>query len=90
MKRFLCIILSILAVASLQTPAIADNEMEYGDFCYRLCDSDGDGENDRIKITGCKSDAIKAVIPDEIDGFPVTELGMKNCNLTMLFSYEIF
>lgn len=75
MKRLLCIVLSIIAAVSLQLPVFADSDSEYGDFRYRLCDSDGDGENDSVKITGCKSDVIKAVIPDEIDGLPVTELG---------------
>ncbi len=75
MKKFLCIILSILTAVSLQLPVFAESDSEYGDFRYRLCDSDGDGENDGIKITSCKSDVVKAFIPDEIDGLPVRELG---------------
>lgn len=75
MKKFLCVILSILTAVSLQLPVFADSDHEYGDFRYQICDSDSDGENDSIKITGCKSNVIKAVIPDEIDGLPVTKLG---------------
>lgn len=41
-----------------------------GSLCYII-------EENRVTITQCRGDAVKVEVPEEIEGFPVTEIGKK-------------
>ncbi|MCI7803547.1 MAG: leucine-rich repeat protein [Oscillospiraceae bacterium] len=54
----------------------------YGDLNYSALDSDNDGTDDYIEITGCDESVTEVEIPEEIDGLPVTSIGnwaFQNC-----------
>lgn len=47
----------------------------YGELSYKTLDSNGDGTNDYVKITGCNETTVKLDIPNKIEGLPVKEIG---------------
>ncbi|MGN0613191.1 MAG: cohesin domain-containing protein, partial [Porcipelethomonas sp.] len=51
---------------------------KYGDYLYyQPVDEDDDGIYDYVKISDCDVSAAAVVIPDEIDGLPVTKIGAR-------------
>ena len=51
--------------------------MKYGDFLsYKQVDEDEDGTYDYIEISECDKSATEIEIPSEIDGLPVTSIGI--------------
>lgn len=47
----------------------------WGDLTYSTFDSDWDGTDDMITITGCDASVTSVDIPDKINGMPVNEIG---------------
>lgn len=71
MKKLLCAVMAgITALTSIAVtiPAAADSELSYGDFCYKISGTE-------LIITKYKGNDSYVVVPDEINGKPVTIIG---------------
>ena len=67
MKKILCILLSLILICA-QLTGFADYT-DYGDYRYE------DNDDDSITITGYFGSATDLIIPDTINGKPVTGIG---------------
>ncbi len=68
MKRFLSIVLSIVMVLAV-VPAIeiTASAAKLSDLVYEIWDGE-------VTITHCNASAAEVVIPNEIEGYPVTSI----------------
>lgn len=66
-KRILSIVLAMSMLAAFM-PIIANAETKYGDYLYYAINSD----NTAVTITDCDESATEIVIPNKIEGLPVT------------------
>ena len=73
MKRILC--LSVIAAILLSLIPITAGAETYGDLSYSKSGGGAVGAI-WITITGCNKNAVSADIPAEIDGLPVTRIGV--------------
>lgn len=71
-KRFLCMIMTMIMLAAFAPSATrAETAVKYGDYLYYKVNESGT----EITITDCETNATGIVIPDEIEGLPVTGIG---------------
>ncbi len=72
-------LLNIFTGANFSLIADAEShsdEIKYGDYLsYKQIDEDDDGIYDYVEIIGCDETAKEVIIPDVIDGLPVTSIG---------------
>lgn len=71
MKKLLCAVMAgVTALTSIavSVPAVADSELSYGDFCYKISGTE-------LIITKYKGNDSYVIVPDEIDGKAVTMIG---------------
>ena len=89
-KRLVAIAMAAVMVCSLNIYiGLANNsliaeavdysgKMQYGDYLYyKRVDMDEDGIYDYVEIIGCDETAKEVIIPDVIDGLPVTLIGYR-------------
>lgn len=71
-KRFLSILLALsMLCAFVPITASAYDGTKYGDYLYYKANND----NTAVIITDCDTYVTEIIIPSEIDGLPVTEIG---------------